>query len=163
MTWIAGWRLEVIRSTSMSPTVPKDSLTAVVTTDPRRVEEDDVIAFRDPMDRRRVLLHRVIEVVVKEDGSRFFRTRGDGNRTADPLLAQEDDVRGRLRWHVPKIGAVAWRLRPPAGLLMLVGLPGLLLVLGEFRRFRTRNRGPVAVAPAGHPEASTELAILNLP
>ncbi|MGH2760558.1 MAG: signal peptidase I [Actinomycetota bacterium] len=135
--WLAGWRLEVIATPSMEPTVPRQSIAVVVPIVARHVQEGDVISFRDPSDRRRGRLHRIVEVVDRRESQAagiYFRTQGDANATADPLLVPDDDLRGRMRWHVPKLGAVAWVLRPPIGLLVLLGAPGVALVVGELRR-----------------------------
>lgn len=138
--WFAGWRAKRVETTSMSPAVPVDSLAVVAPVSPLRIEVGDVIVFSDPAERERRVLHRVVSVVEREGSSRFFETQGDANSTPDAVLVPARDIEGRLRFHVPRLGAVAWALRPPTGLLLLTGLPLTLLLLGEMRaRRRARS------------------------
>ncbi len=152
--WLAGWKLEAIATPSMEPTVPRQSLAVLVPVPAREVREGDVISFRHPSNRASGILHRVIEVVDRRESRAagvFFRTQGDANKTPDPLLVDAGDVGGRMRWHVPKLGAVAWALRPPVGLAIFVGLPGISLILSEIRRRLRRgrdDRGPDGRAPS---------------
>jgi signal peptidase I len=138
VAWLADWRLQIVESPSMSPMVPQDSLAVVGPVTPRQIQKSDVIVFRDPGKRQRRLLHRVTGVVTQPSGL-FFRTQGDANATADPLLVPDDDVQARLLWHVPKLGAAARLLRPPLGIVILVAVPATSLVVSELRRRRRRR------------------------
>jgi signal peptidase len=124
----------------MEPTVPSGSLAVVLPTPHSEITEGDIIAFRDPSDDRRRLLHRVVSLLDRrESGSGiFFQTKGDANRTPDPLYASADDLFGRMRWHVPGLGYMLWTLRPPFGSLIVLGLP--LGVFGARRWIRRRVR-----------------------
>jgi signal peptidase I len=138
---VGGWRLEFVRSHSMHPTVPKASLAAIAPVAPSDVQAGDVVVFTDPMDRTRRILHRVVDVVERGADGRFFQTKGDLNRTADPLLATSDDIQGRMRWHVPVLGRVAWALASPFGAVLLVLAPAMALVFGELRRLQRKAAG----------------------
>jgi signal peptidase I len=136
--WLAGWRLDVVRTGSMVPSVPTNALAFVSPISPSDVAENDVISFNDPTDRRRVILHRVTKVVDNNGSGRFFRTQGDANATPDPLLVPGADVRGRLRWHVPKIGVLFRALRPPFSYVVLLVPAFCFVIWGELR---SRRRG----------------------
>lgn len=144
--WFAGWTLKRVNTASMSPAVPRDSLALIAPTSPLRTQVGDVIAFRDPTDRTRTVLHRVVTVVEREGSPRFFETQGDANSTPDAILVPARDVEGGLRLHVPRLGAIAWMLRPPGGLLLLTGLPLTLLLVGEFRARRRDGSSPSPAA-----------------
>ena len=151
--WTAGWRLQVVRTSSMEPTVPRGSLTLVSPIGANEVVTDGIYAFRDPGDRTRVLLHRVVGIDVHEDGRRFFITRGDANQTADPLQASGPDIQGRLRWHVPRLGLLVSAFRPPVSYLVFVGVP--LLFGGMGAVIRRRRKQADALAPGICPACGT--------
>lgn len=133
-TAAAGWRLHLVDSASMSPTIPRGALAVVADVELDRLTAgDDVLAFRDPRDRTRTVLHRLVEVR-DEDGGVFLVTRGDANRTADPAPVPDDLVVGRLVASSPAFGAIVRALRTPAGAVALLGLPMLVLVAGVVGR-----------------------------
>lgn len=141
---LAGWRLQVVESGSMAPTITTHSLIAVSPVVPRLVAEGDVITFRDPLDRRHIVVHRVVKVV-EQPGVLAFQTQGDANGTPDSVLVPAADVRGRMRLHSRGLGHVARALTGRGGALLLIGLPLLLGLVSEARTWRARRRQP---APA---------------
>lgn len=130
---LGGWRLLAVESESMAPAIPRRSLAVVSPVAASAVGPGDVIVFHDPVDRRRRVLHRVVSVV---DEGRAFVTRGDANQADDPMSVPARLVTGRLRWHLPGVGAAAAALAPPGGLVVLIGGPLLALALTETRRAR---------------------------
>lgn len=136
---LAGWNLVVVSSPSMAPSIPRDSLAITSPVDAKDVEVGDVIEFRDQT--QLLILHRVVEVI-DVDGVRRFRTKGDRNGDADPGLANEADLRRRLRWSVAGVGPVVDQLRFPRGLLWLalVALPAASLSHLAARRERGSPR-----------------------
>jgi len=130
----AGWQFSAVRSASMAPAVPRDSLAITTDIDPAEIEIGDIVTFR--ADSGAVVMHRVVEIL-DVNGVLRFRTQGDRNDDPDPGLTREDAIERRMRWSVSNMGAVTASLRPPGGLLWLVVLPGLLLTIAQ----RPRNRG----------------------
>jgi signal peptidase len=130
----------------MSPAVRQGSLALIVPGDADDAHTGDVIAFRDPADPHRRMLHRIIDVSTSDTGLRYFQTQGDGNSTPDALLLPAANVDGRLAWHAPYLGRVAWALRPPVGVVLLAGVPLVVLTASETRR-RRRLRQVTDVAP----------------
>lgn len=139
--WLGGLRLEAVDTNSMTPAIPRGSLAAVAPMHTWEIEPGDVIAFRLPSNRRVEVLHRVVKNVRQPSGL-FFQTKGDANPSPDPIFVPQDDVVGRLRWHLPHIGVAGRVLRPPVGYVVLVGVPLVFLVLGEIsgRRRRPASR-----------------------
>lgn len=112
---------------SMRPHMPEGS---VVLATPVAVEDigvGDVVTYRIPSEDRRIVTHRVVEVV--EPG--VVRTRGDANDAPDPWLAR---LKGQSVWQaraaVPKAGYVLERLHHPATSRALVlAVPFVLALL----------------------------------
>lgn len=143
--FLGGWRLDVVTSDSMAPELPKDSLAVTSPVRPRAVHKDDVVAFRDPLDRSHIVLHRVVRVVGRGENL-AFRTQGDANATPDPLLVPATDLRSRLRFHVPRLGAAVRVASSPVGKAVILGVPALILLIGEFLRMRKRRTAEPAIA-----------------
>lgn len=152
VVWVVatGRSLEVVTTGSMAPAVPTGSLAVIEPVEVADVASGDVITYRMPgVDR--LVMHRVVGVIDQGTGP-FFRTRGDANESVDSRAVPASDVAGRLRWSIPLAGQVLWALRPPLGLLVLVGLPALLTAAGELvgRRNRTQRENRPGGTPWEH-------------
>ena len=139
--WLAGWRLEIVRTASMAPAVPAGSVAVVRPAGIAEIRMGEVIAFRDARDERIRVLHRVVRVSDRREagGDVYLYTQGDANGSADPLYVTRDRLLGRLSWSMPRLGAAVWLLRPPFGALLFVGLPALVMATGRLVR---RRRSP---------------------
>ena len=146
--WVGGWRLQAVETSSMDPAFPVGSMLVSQNVDPSAVRPGMVVAFVHPDDRSRVVSHRVVRVVERRDGL-FFRTRGDANREFDSNLVPASDVRSRVRWHVPDLGAAVRWLAWPRGFVLLVLLPAALLIGGEARDLVRRRRGDEIIVRRG--------------
>jgi signal peptidase len=149
-SWLLGWRLQSVQSRSMEPTYAVGSLLVAQPVGPGEIETGMAVVFTDPAGADRLVAHRVVSVIHREDGL-FFKTRGDANRFDDPFLVPTRLVEGSVRWSVPYLGRILGWLAWPKGLVVLVGIPGLVLVAAEVRdamRRRTLSRAaPVQIIP----------------
>jgi len=99
LSW--GWTpLGVVSSASMSPTLNVGDLIVIAKNSDVRI--GDVIVFYPP-GRQSPVVHRVVEVI-RVNGGRAFRTKGDANRDVDPWLIHEDRVLGEVVFKVPLMG-----------------------------------------------------------
>ena len=131
-SWLAGWRLEVVRTPSMAGAVPAGSLAVVSPTNPQRLRAGDVVVFPDPLDQRRRLLHRVVDV--QHDRPRLLVTQGDANDVADPVPVRASTVIGKLRFRVAHVGSTVDLVTAPATRAALVLVPAGVLLFGRFSR-----------------------------
>ena len=108
---LGGYRTYVVHTGSMEPgIVPGDVVIDAPLTGP--VRPGDVITFRDPGTAADVVTHRVASVAA--DGT--ITTKGDANRTADPVTLRPDLVQGRVVTTVPVAGYLVVYLQHPTGL-----------------------------------------------
>jgi len=123
----------VVRSDSMSPSIDAGAVVYVESVPAVELSEGDVITFRGSTgtDAKRVT-HRIVGVV-KENGERQFRTKGDANEEADSALVSPEQVVGRVAFHVPLIGYVVTFAETDLGLVLLVVIPAGVLALTEIR------------------------------
>jgi signal peptidase len=135
-TFLAGYHLQSVQSGSMQPTYPVGSLLVVEPIDPSDVRVGMPLMFVSPEDHRTVT-HRVVGAIERDD-SLSFRTQGDANGRPDPALVTASEVRGRVRWAVPRLATLLTWLQWPRNVLLLVVTPAVVLIAGEVRAWRRR-------------------------
>ena len=65
------------------------------------LEVNDIIQFK----RDSILIsHRIIDIINDEKKGISFKTRGDNNTSADTELVRPEDVKGIIKYTVPKVG-----------------------------------------------------------
>lgn len=143
---------------SMRPHMPEGSVVLSTPVEVDRIAVGDVITYRIPVEDRRVVTHRVIEVV--EAG--VVRTQGDANKDPDTWTAR---LKGQRVWQaradVPAVGYVLERLRQPATSRMLV-LAVPFLLAGLWLRDIWATKEEEAPAGAAVPPASRVQGVVAL-
>lgn len=141
--WLMGWQLQSVQSGSMRPTFAAGSLLVVGQVDPSQVEPGMAITFEDPAAAGVLVTHRVVTIAPGQGLA--FITKGDANVTPDARPVPARLVRGRVLWHVTFVGQVLDWLQWPRSIVLLVVLPGLALLVLEWRARRAtieRNAAP---------------------
>lgn len=124
----------VVQTGSMEPAIGTGS---VVFISPETVYAvGDIITF----DRRESGLeipvtHRVIETRISE-GRMVYVTKGDANESQDLNPVYEDEVLGKVAFHIPLIGYLLDVARTPFGFLLFIVIPALLVIFEEVRKIR---------------------------
>lgn len=91
-----------IGSMSMSPAVDKgDILIIEKTKNVSGIQEGNILAFNYD---GKMIVHRVIKKITREDQSIYFETQGDYNETADNHLVSMDEVVGVARLKIKYLG-----------------------------------------------------------
>ena len=119
-----GWRMDVVQSGSMSPTIGVGDLVITSPCDPKDIQAGDTICFRSG---GTLVCHRVTAV---DEGNQTFSTKGDANEDPDPVPVAYGDVVGRMAANVPLLGYVVSFLRTPFGWALMILLAILILVAG---------------------------------
>ncbi|MGO4600697.1 signal peptidase I [Terrabacter sp. 2YAF2] len=107
-----GYQAFVIRTGSMSPTIPPQSLVVVRTGE---YSVGQVVSF---VKDGSVVSHRI----VRQNPDGGFTTQGDANRTADPTPVQPSQVIGGVVSHVDRLGFWVVYLSRPLTLASLAML-----------------------------------------
>lgn len=116
----------VVRSGSMSPTIPTGSVAfyrPVAATD---VKVGDVIVFNKPGQANEKVTHRVYSIGNGPNG-RYATTKGDANGAPDPWRVPLVGTGWREVWHVPVVGYVLFDIQSTYGRLLLLLVPAALL------------------------------------
>src|SRR5947209_7117118 len=79
----AGYRTEMMETSSMSPLIKPGDVVLVRPVAPATIHAGDVVTFHEPLGDHLLVTHRVIAVTPSRFGP-AFHTRGDANKVADP-------------------------------------------------------------------------------
>lgn len=98
---VLGFQLFAVESGSMEPTLKVGAV--IVSQKPKQPENlkvNDIVTFRTLA--RAIVTHRIIEVIIKDDGSKAYRTKGDNPiNSADQELLTPDRVIGVFVAKIP--------------------------------------------------------------
>lgn len=120
------YRALIVRSGSMSPTIPTGSVAFYRQEQGSQVRVGQVILFSEPGDPSVWITHRVVRVEVDPTG-RFFVTKGDANKSVDAWRVPASGVGWVVVAHVPYVGYALAELSNPWARLFLVALPAFSL------------------------------------
>lgn len=122
LVWQGGYRLYVVHTGSMTPTLQVGD--AVLDGPPKATyHRGEIITFRHSDLTTDLVTHSVIDF----KGGKIH-TKGDANRTADVWDIRPDQVQGVVVRRFPRMGYVLIFLKQPAGIVSIV-LGGLALML----------------------------------
>lgn len=118
----------VVRSGSMSPTIPTGSVVFYKKVEASHVKVGDVIVFDKPGQQNEKVTHRVFKISNGPTG-RYFTTKGDANGAADDWRVPAVGTGWVARFHVPTLGYILADLQSTTARLLLLVIPALLLGL----------------------------------
>ncbi|MBW3547061.1 MAG: signal peptidase I [Actinobacteria bacterium] len=123
------YRTATVLSGSMRPAITEGSVVLVTPLPATELRQGHVIMYRIPTQDRRVVAHRVVEVV--EGGERpVVRTQGDANPQPDAWTARlEGETLWQVRGALPNLGFALQALRSPLVRTLSVGVVPVVLAL----------------------------------
>ena len=131
---IGGYCPLIVLTGSMEPKIKSGDLIIVKQINASEVNSKDVIAFFDPDGNgTSILTHRVNEIY-EENGTLYFKTKGDANNTEDRLPVAEDALVGIYQFKIAGAGNVAMFMQTTAGLVVCVVVPLVLLIVWDLIR-----------------------------
>lgn len=124
------YRTLTVYTGSMSPSYPAGAIVVQTPIAVEDVEVGDVITYRIPVEDRRVVTHRVVEIV-EEGDSPIVITQGDANEERDAWTARlTGGETWKTRFGVPGVGTVLDTLGSPlARRVTTIALPAVLALL----------------------------------
>ena len=131
----------VVRSGSMSPTIPTGSVVFYHHVRASQVKVGDVIVFARPGAENERVTHRVVRIE-KSPAGPYFVTKGDANGAVDDWRIPAVGEGWVASFHIPFIGYVLYDLQSTTGRLLLLLIPALLLGgITLYEIWRDRGRG----------------------
>lgn len=135
---VFGYKMYIVMSGSMSPTLKTGSLVIVDPIDPGNVAPGDIITFRGDDHGGNITTHRVIEV--EKSGALFFRTKGDANEVEDPMLVSANRLIGKVMFSIPYIGYAFSYTRTKNGIMTLLGALVIFILVELSRTFAIERK-----------------------
>jgi signal peptidase len=134
----------IVRSGSMSPTIPTGSIVFYRKVDASKVKVGDVIVFAKPGDPNEKVTHRVYRIGHSSTGE-YFITKGDANGTPDDWRVPAIGTGWIASFHVPRAGYALVYLQSTLARLLLLVIPAILLgALTLYEIWQDRARGSTA-------------------
>jgi signal peptidase I len=134
----AGYEPMISLYTIISPSmVPNINVYDVVVDkkidNPSQIKVNDIITFNsDEFTGQTIsVTHRVVEIVVDENGVYKFSTKGDNNFVKDPSTITFDHITGKVIFKIPQLGRVQFFLASKAGWLIAVVIPALYVIIKD--------------------------------
>lgn len=119
---LLGYRLYVVDSGSMSPTINMGSMIIVKEMEASKINKMDIITYYGH-DKDSRVTHRAVDVI---DNGKSFTTKGDANEVADPMPVEGEKLIGKVVLKIPYIGIVFKFLNTDLGMKLLI----ILIALG---------------------------------
>lgn len=120
-----GFSFYSVLSGSMTGSIDTGSIIAVKKIEASEIKKGDVITFKTGGDT--VVTHRVIGIS-NEDGLKFA-TKGDANDQIDPMKTSENNVIGKVIFHLPLLGYLIVFIQNN---LLAVGVTLSILIVGGY-------------------------------
>ena len=120
----------VVSTGSMEPEIKTGSV-VFSTLKNQEIDIDDIIVFQSPDNPEVNVIHRVVEK--EEDG---YITKGDNNDNQDDWTVFEDNIKGEVIFTIPYVGYVIDFLKTPLGFGLIIGIPAILLIIGQIRKIK---------------------------
>ncbi len=98
-----GYRILIDHSDSMRPAIAAGDVLVTRLEAPHEVGPGDIVTFRDPYGKGRLLTHRIVSRRPAPVGWAFV-TRGDANTGVERWTIAKDGQVGRLTGRLPKAG-----------------------------------------------------------
>ncbi len=123
-------RIYSVQSASMEPYIQVGDAVLVRPFNQAIIKSGDVVTYKDPRDSQLLITHRVISF---DRSTSMVTVKGDANLIHDkPLHASL--IVGKVSAVTPKAGYIIDVLRTPAGLLVGIYVPAMIVLISEIRR-----------------------------
>jgi len=128
--WGAAWKLAgaralSVQSGSMSPAIQKGDL--IIDIKPKTVQSGEIVTYHSQIHPGQEVTHRITSA---DPAKQTVITKGDGLKTADPQI-DASQITGKVFKVIPKAGYIYDWVHTPAGLLIGVYLPLILIAITE--------------------------------
>ena len=137
---LSGSKGFVVQSDSMAPRLRRGDVVFVHRVAFEKLAAGDVVSAHFP-EGDGVFTHRIVEV---DETARVVRTRGDNNKSDDPVSTDEAHLIGRMWFSLPYVGFLALSLQEGSytPILICLGIAVALILTRMLLSYRkTKSRG----------------------
>lgn len=128
-----NYRLFTVVSGSMEPKYSIGDVLLAKEVDVEDIKVGDSISYLGTSGqfKNKVITHEVIQIIIEEDGSYLFQTKGIANVSADPIV-KEEQVYGKIVHEANLLSAIYKLVAKPIGMFLLVIVPLFYIIGSEF-------------------------------
>lgn len=96
----------------------------------------DIITFisTSSISSNKVVTHRVIDIIIDENGNYQYKTKGDNNISPDSAYAEYNNIIGKVLFKIPQLGRVQFFLANQGGWLIVVVIPALIIIVKDIMK-----------------------------
>lgn len=129
-----GYKLIVIKSGSMAPTIKTGSAVIIHKND--NYQNKDIITFIKKANASKELVtHRIIKVD-SENGKQIYKTKGDNNNVEDQETTLQKNVLGKVILKIPYFGWLIAFLKSKVGMVILILVPAGYFIFREIVKIK---------------------------
>lgn len=128
-----NYKIFAVLSGSMEPSIKMGSIVAVNPEKDHKI--GDVITFGEISKTKVPVTHRITEIEIIQ-GQAYYTTKGDANAVADSKKISKTEVIGKVVFKVPYLGYFVNFLKTPAGFVLIIVLPAVLIIADEIKKIR---------------------------
>ncbi len=125
-----GYRPFLVQSGSMEPAIMTGDI--IVVKNQPDYEINDVITFSN--NSGRIVTHRI--VAVDRNKLQKFNTKGDANRSGDEDAISDNQVIGKVKLVIPRLGYLVAFSKSRLGLIMLLLIPAIIFISDELLKVK---------------------------
>ena len=131
-----GYKSFIIVSGSMEPYLKVGDLIVVKDIDIDKISKGDIISF---WEGETLVTHRV-EEVLKENGEKSFKTKGDNNNKIDESLVTISNIEGICKFKIPKVGKIILYSQNIWGGIIIFGIIYIIYIVSDEKEKRKISR-----------------------
>ena len=125
---IAKYRIMIVQSGSMESAIKTGSV--IMTTPFKEYKKGDVITFGSADKSVEPTTHRIYDLEVIE-GKIYYIVKGDANDAPDSRKVAENEVIGKMLFHIPYAGYLVAAVRRPIGFMLVLIIPALFIIFDQ--------------------------------
>ena len=136
---IFGYKAFTIASGSMIPTLDIGDVIISKKVAEKDIKEGDIITFTEGEGKVYNVTHRIVEIV-KDGGKTLYRTKGDNNNTKDDELVKYENVVGKYKFKISKIGNWVVQIQTTCGIVIAILVIYLIYDMSSRKEERDLSR-----------------------
>ena len=125
---IFGYKMFIILDDNMDKSIKYGDLVFTHNIEPKNLEQNDLIAFRN--NTNKVTVHRIIKIT-EDNVGRQFEMQNSKNEIGDTKYVRDEQVEGIIIYRIPKIGLILFKIQEPYIILSLIGIV-ILVGIGDY-------------------------------
>lgn len=133
---LLGYKSFIIISGSMEPHLKVGDLIVVKEIDANKIKKGDIISF---WEGESLVTHRV-EEILKENGEKHFKTKGDNNNKEDETLVTISNIEGICKFRIPKVGKLIMHSQNVWGFIIIFGIIYIIYIVSDEKEKRKISR-----------------------